>query len=393
MNERELRRILKRLVVLTAPLPLAIVGAACGGSAMEADSNGGSASNGGAVGSATAGETNGGSVGVAGSTVGGSSMGGSSAGAVGGGGSSAGTSGAAGSTIGGSSGAGGSTACVGNVVPTCGTATATVPIACVDAQMDKVGTALPDATCAEICGPQGPTPTCSVGAVDATSVTVNCMFRCFTGRLPHGLCTPLALQAGALGSYFSSIAGLEAASVEAFRILRRELRAHRAPKKLVRAAARAARDEVRHARATGALARRFGARPTTVSVERATLRSIEAMALENAVEGCVRETYGALLATYQSRAARDPVVRAVMKRIASDETRHAALSWDVGRWLETRLDREARSKVLAAKQVAARELVSSAASEAMLSFGDVVGLPGAAQASQLALEMARALWS
>jgi hypothetical protein len=130
-----------------------------------------------------------------------------------------------------------------------------------------------------------------------------------------------------------------------------------------------------------------------VSVERAALRSIEAMALENAVEGCVRETYGALLAAYQARAARDPVVRAVMKRIARDETRHAALSWDVGRWLETRLNREARSKVLAAKQVAARELVSSAASEAMLSFGDVVGSPGAAQASQLALEMARALWS
>ena len=130
-----------------------------------------------------------------------------------------------------------------------------------------------------------------------------------------------------------------------------------------------------------------------MSVERATLRSIEAMALENAVEGCVRETYGALLATYQARAARDPVVRAVMKRIASDETRHAALSWDVGRWLETRLDREAKSRVLAAKQVAARELVSSVASEATLSFSDVVGSPSAAQASQLALEMARALWS
>jgi hypothetical protein len=62
----------------------------------------------------------------------------------------------------------------------------------------------------------------------------------------------------------------------------------RAPKKLVRAAAHAAGDEVRHARATVALARRFGARPTAVNVERSALRSIEAMALENAVEGCVR---------------------------------------------------------------------------------------------------------
>ncbi len=402
MNERELRRILKRLVMLAAPLPLAIVGAACGGSAMETDSNdsggantGGGASNGGAAGSAAAGETSGGSVGVAGSTAGGSSAGGG----VDVGGSSAGTFGVAGSTVGGSSGAsgssgaGGSSACMGNAMPTCGTGPATVPIACVDAQMEKVGTALPGATCAEICGLHGSVLSCSVTAVDVASVTVNCMFVCFTGRRPQGLAAALGLQAGALGSYFSSIARLEAASVDAFRILHRELRAHRAPKKLVRAAARAARDEVRHTRATGALARRFGARPTAVNVERAALRSIEAMAFENAVEGCVRETYGALLAAYQARAARDPVVRAVMKRIARDETRHAALSWDVGRWLETRLDRETRSKVLAAKQVAARELVSSAAREATLSFSDVVGLPGGAGALQLALEMERALWS
>jgi len=53
------------------------------------------------------------------------------------------------------------------------------------------------------------------------------------------------------------------------------------------------------------------------------------VALENAVEGCVRETYGALIATRQAEAASDPVVRRAMRKIAADETAHAALSWDV----------------------------------------------------------------
>ena len=199
-------------------------------------------------------------------------------------------------------------------------------------------------------------------------------------------------ESNGLGAYFAEVARLEAASVDAFRILRDELRAHGAPKKLVRAAARAARDEVRHTRATGALARRFGARPRAPEVERGAPRSIEAMAIENAVEGCVRETYGALLATWQAQAARDSVVRAAMMRIARDETKHAALSWSVGRWLAARLDREQKRRVERAKQAAAREILCAAEHDTA-GFADVAGLPSAATAARLAAEMQRALWS
>jgi demethoxyubiquinone hydroxylase (CLK1/Coq7/Cat5 family) len=59
---------------------------------------------------------------------------------------------------------------------------------------------------------------------------------------------------------------------------------------------------------------------------RASARSLEAIALDNVSEGCVRELYGALVATYQARVARDPEVRAVVTRIAREETQHAALS-------------------------------------------------------------------
>jgi hypothetical protein len=48
------------------------------------------------------------------------------------------------------------------------------------------------------------------------------------------------------------------------------------------------------------------------------------------------ETYGASLAHHQALCARDPQVRAVMTAIAEDETRHAALSWQVAHWLELR---------------------------------------------------------
>ena len=53
------------------------------------------------------------------------------------------------------------------------------------------------------------------------------------------------------------------------------------------------------------------------------MRELEAIAIENAVEGCVRESFGALLATWQAKTAGDARVRAAMKRIARDETRHA----------------------------------------------------------------------
>jgi len=396
VNDRKLRRLLPRCVRLTAPLPLAILGSACGGTVVSADPGGASgaptAGSGASAGSA-------GAIGVGGASAGNGgagAQGGASAGSgTGGGGAPGGGGASAGSGTGGAGGSAGSSACTPSLTGNfCGASrNATVPKACLDAALETVGTALPNETCSMVCGNSGPVRLCTVAAVDETSVTVLCSSLCVTGRRPSGLCAPLAFDGANLGSYFAAMARLEAGSVHAFRVLRDELRAHRAPKKLVAAAARAARDEIRHARATDALARRFGARPHVATVLRGALRSIEAMAIENAVEGSVRETYGALLATWQARAARDPVVRAAMMRIARDETRHAALSWNVGQWLATRLDRRAQSRVEMAKQSAARELLSSFSSELAPSFADLVGLPEPARASQLANELQRALWS
>jgi predicted metal-dependent hydrolase len=145
------------------------------------------------------------------------------------------------------------------------------------------------------------------------------------------------------------MAHLEAASVHAFLRLREELTSIQAPRALVRRAERAARDEVRHARVTARLARRRGAEPAPVVIERVERegapRSLADLALENAVEGCVRESFGALVAMRQASQARDPQVARAMARIARDETEHAALAWAIARWVAPRLDGVARSKV------------------------------------------------
>jgi hypothetical protein len=219
--------------------------------------------------------------------------------------------------------------------------------------------------------------------------------RCYTycppgvGRRPPGL-EEQAIGAE-LGAYFEGMARLEAASVDAFRILRRELSGHRLPRRLDRAMRRAARDEVRHARAARALGRRFGGSYAPPVIEPQRARSLEAIAIDNAVEGCVRETYGALVASHQARTAKDPTVRAAMARIARDETRHAALSWQLDAWLRGRLDAGARERVAQAKRAARAELDATVTRGQTRELSEVAGLPAPELAREMLGHLARAL--
>ncbi|MGH7436059.1 MAG: ferritin-like domain-containing protein, partial [Polyangiaceae bacterium] len=78
---------------------------------------------------------------------------------------------------------------------------------------------------------------------------------------------------------------------------------------------------------------RYGGIPRRPRVERGPVRPLEDIATENAAEGCVRETFGALIGIWQARFAGDPQVRRAMNGVARDESRHAALSWEVARWI------------------------------------------------------------
>jgi hypothetical protein len=142
--------------------------------------------------------------------------------------------------------------------------------------------------------------------------------------------------------------------------MRDELRALAAPSALVTAATRAIADERRHARIVSALARRFGSDAISPRVKRPRRRSLESIAIENATEGCVRETFAALVACWQALHARDPVVRAAYARIARDEARHAELAHEAARFFESMLTGAARARVDRAREAALNDLAREA---------------------------------
>lgn len=232
------------------------------------------------------------------------------------------------------------------------------------------------------------------GAAGPPGYLVTCVFQCgIGGRRPEGLEAAQPTGGCAAGHYFATQAHLEAASVHAFRVMARELAAHGAPSRLIAAAKRAAGDEIRHARVTRRFALAHGARPAPVKVARPLPRSLEAIAQENASEGCVRETFAALLASWQARTAADPEVREMMTGIASDETRHAQLAWDLAAWLDTKLDRAARRRIKETTLRTADALADEMSQPVPPELVHALGLPTPDRAREFVAAARHELWS
>lgn len=213
------------------------------------------------------------------------------------------------------------------------------------------------------------------------------------GRTPAGLTPRVALRSkNALGEHLAACAHLEAASVHAFVRLADELCGHGAPRELVERALSAAEDETRHARVVSALARYHHGELTTPEVKPLAARALEEIARENAVEGCVRETFGALVGAHQAARAADPYLRDALITIAVDEARHAALSHDVDAWLMSRLSEAAQRRVRQAQRRAIDELFVASAHEPEPLLQHAAGLPSAQISQQLLRELARELW-
>ena len=119
-------------------------------------------------------------------------------------------------------------------------------------------------------------------------------------------------------------------------------------------------------------------------------RSLLDIACENAIEGCVRETFGALSAAWQARHARDAELALHFKRVARDEARHAALAWAVDAWLCERLTPSQRELVLTARARAASALAASFV-EPPRELRMAAGLPGLAAQRALHRELSRSL--
>jgi hypothetical protein len=231
----------------------------------------------------------------------------------------------------------------------------------------------------------GCSPT-TVGGIEVIACNCN-----HTGRRPAGLSAP-PRRGSTAGSFFAHCAWLEAASVVAFRHLGRELATHGAPAKLVARAARAAREEIRHTVTTSRLARRFGARTAIPQLPRGPVRSLQAIATENAVEGCVREAYGALVAMWMAERAADPEVREAFAVIGREEAGHAELAWRVAAWIEPQLDAQGRAAVERAKHEALALLRAEVGEEPSRELRMRAGVPGASEARRLLEAFARTMF-
>lgn len=211
---------------------------------------------------------------------------------------------------------------------------------------------------------------------------------CVIGRVPAGLLPVNGRDAGdsgcdPVGAYFAEVAHLEAAAVAAFDGLAEELMAHGAPSELVADARRAARQETRHAVMTGTIARRYGRERSVPEVQSSPVRTLLELAIDNAVEGLTRETFGALLGHHQALHAEDPAVRRAMEVIASDETDHAEFSWRLHHWLLSQLSPAERLEVQRAREGALERFGGAMLTEADPRVQRLAGLPDAAQATQL----------
>ena len=257
--------------------------------------------------------------------------------------------------------------------------------------------ALSSLDCLRVCPVEaGPPEDCQVLAADGwtgSGVDIECTV-CSSGRRPPGLRRARVAPSGdPVAEWFVRAAYLESAAVMAFRCLREELRALGAPRSLLREARRSELDEMRHARAMRRLAVRRGGHPEMPYVNATRSRSLLALALDNAVEGCVRETYGALVARWQSQRAADRHVVTAMTVIAEDETRHAALAWAIARWAEQELGPTERARVVRARRRAVARLRDESAVSPPDEAVWTLGLPTAAQASQLIDELTDTVWS
>ena len=202
------------------------------------------------------------------------------------------------------------------------------------------------------------------------------------GRAPAGLvASDRTAACSEVAAWLARAAHLEAASIVAFVHLATDLAHLGAPRVLIHAALAAAADEVRHARVLRALA---GVEVPVARVAAYQPASLRALAIENAAEGCVRETLGAAVNLWQAQHARDPVIRAAFARIAEDEVRHAALSWQIHAWAMARLAPADAADVTAARRHA---LASFAGEDIDAASRAALGLPDRAQLSNIVATM------
>ena len=149
------------------------------------------------------------------------------------------------------------------------------------------------------------------------------------------------------GGAWLEAAGHEAAAVVAFTDLAARLGRVGAPSELIERCREAARDEARHTRLCGRLARHYGASTPTTTLARTRAaghprerrkrrgrREIVRLAVESFVDGVVGEGFAAARLEQGARTIAEPWAADILRSIAADERRHAALGADIVSWCQ-----------------------------------------------------------
>ncbi|MBL8974287.1 MAG: ferritin-like domain-containing protein [Myxococcales bacterium] len=207
------------------------------------------------------------------------------------------------------------------------------------------------------------------------------------GRRPLGHIEQ-SLAAPDLGAYLAHAASLEAASVLAFSQLADRLQRWRAPARLIRRCHAAAADEAEHARLLTELALAAGA-TVAPPLQRELPVDLAAAARDNAIAGCVHEAWSALTCAVTARDAASPELRAVHRRLAADEARHAQLAWDLHTWFMKQVSTIQRASIRAAQAAAIAALPALARAHARAA-PPALALPDAPLAARFAAGLVRA---
>ncbi len=143
-------------------------------------------------------------------------------------------------------------------------------------------------------------------------------------------------EARSLAAKWTRAAENEHASIATFARLSLELLALGAPMDLVMACQRAGADEVRHAEDAYALASAFageelGAMPFPEACA-PIVPDVVRLARETLEDGCIGESAAALAAMRDAEDSDDPATKAVLRRVARDESRHAELAFRLLGW-------------------------------------------------------------
>ncbi len=167
------------------------------------------------------------------------------------------------------------------------------------------------------------------------------------GRLTTGV----RLADGHPGHTFAAYAGMEAAAVLAFERMADQLDHLGAPEHLIAACHDAADEERIHADLLTSFAADRSLQPVPVELDPFAPVDLFTFALDNRLEGCIRETFGAMVGRFQADHLPPGRLRDIWQQIATDEEGHAALSWRIAAWAEAQLT-DAQREVLDARSEA-----------------------------------------